>query len=129
MVRGDTNQGGDNDGHYRDVGLQKEISRNQLESVLKLAQNYQSDCYNLVTKNCTTFAVAAAAICGISISGEGQIPLIKAVPTIGIYGEPGIGFNVDDRQRGKNPADLGQDMLEGHYNKKGVTLLFNYSGQ
>jgi hypothetical protein len=89
----------DNRNHDYDESVSIEINASQFESILKTAEKFESQQYDLCTRNCSSFALAAAQISGIEISET--------------YGYWALGT-----EGGNNPASVGQSILEGKVKNK-----------
>lgn len=55
--------------HDSDVGRSYQVDNKKINKVLKLAENYDREGYSLIHRNCTTFAIDAAAEAGINTEG------------------------------------------------------------
>lgn len=93
----------DNNGHHYHEALVKAVSMLQYANIMAFAEKTEKTPYNLVSNNCTTFAVAAANKASIDIRGSGYFPILYNPGTLGLF------------QYGANPASLGQNILEGKY--------------
>jgi RHS repeat-associated protein len=103
-----------NENHGWDESISKNISKGDFNSILSTASLFESQPYNMDSRNCTSFAMAAANDAGIIISeSAGTWPQLT-------YRQPmGVGLN---------PASVGQSILEGKFmnkdtgNKTGITV-------
>ncbi len=107
----------DDSGHKYDAAVSVEINKLYVDLVISTAQSFENGQYALCGKNCTNFGIQAAKVVGLDIpETESLIPVkIDFVPT---------GLIIKEKVKGANPADLGQDLLDGKYNPlaDGATL-------
>jgi hypothetical protein len=83
-----------------------------MDNVLNIASTYEAAGYNLVSRNCTTFGMAAAHASGIEVKDAmGTIPIILG--GIVILWFPGY-----------NPASMGQSLIQ----QQNVSKYNNGSG-
>jgi len=95
----------DDEGHPWSVELQKPISVYDFNRLLNLVALWEPLKYNLESSNCSTFAVVAASVAGISFKDA-----VGCWPSF----DPAT-INRGGADVGYNPASLGSSIIEGKY--------------